>query len=79
MGAGACKSGGCGGSDGGGNGETPGRMRRAGDKTLAEKISLEMGVKIVLLGDTTTGKTSITLRFVHNEFLGEAKAPPTIG
>ena len=74
MGAGACKSG------GGGSAEAPKQMRRGGgNKTLAEKISLQAGVKIVLLGSASTGKTSIVLRLTHNQFVGECMASPTVG
>lgn len=57
------------------------QARRSGtsNKTLAEKISAQTGVKIVLLGGASTGKTSIILRLTHNQFVGDCMAAPTVG
>ena len=45
-------------------------------KSLAERIKGQMGIKVVLLGDQSTGKTSIILRLVRDEFV--ETAAPTI-
>ncbi|KAJ3446714.1 ras family-domain-containing protein [Anaeramoeba flamelloides] len=47
------------------------------DSDLNEEKSIEHLIKVVVLGQTGCGKTSIILRFVENEFLPDIS--PTIG
>ena len=50
--------------------------RRKSETSLAKKVT-ESGVKIVILGEMSTGKTCMVLRLVQNQFTDHKE--PTIG
>jgi len=58
------------------NGPKTGPVRQTKEMSLSKKIA-EGGVKIVLLGDMSTGKTCMVLRLVNDEFSSDVE--PTIG
>jgi len=58
-----------------GKGPKPLPSRSKGELTLEKKLT--EGVKIVLLGDMSTGKTCMVLRLVNNKF--DENKEPTIG